>query len=138
MPDITLSDDEIRALATLAGDSPIADKLRNALPSEPEWPEGTIAWIDIEDDGGFLVVRRHGGWWAGGGRGATTVWEGSILSVTPIRVLRDDEIAVPRIADPPVFRRAATAHPPGSYTWRLLNAYADTLDAYADALDGAS
>lgn len=93
--------DKLRAaagiLADLEGYAEYADVLKasaeNLDPPAPTWPDGTIAWITFRDGQRWLAVCRGKGWLVGGYDLAVSK---NIIKVEPLRVLADDEIAVPR------------------------------------------
>lgn len=89
----------------------IRNLLRAALP--PEWEEGAFAkvWFDGEDDTDKHVVFAqwvNGEWRHANGLGSFEL-RNNVTKVEPIRVLKDDEVAV---RQPPIhpddFRRAAS------------------------------
>lgn len=101
----------------------------------PEWPEGTIAWVRLlGQPTEFLRQRREGVWFDGSGEGtgAAYVRDSAVISVCPLRILGDDEVAVKRMdpaRSPAWWRVLAETLTLDGPVAALMRAYAAALDA---------
>lgn len=110
-------------------------------PPKPVYPDGTVAWVTSVTGIRYLASRYDKEWHAdfANGVGVSVVaFDEAVTKVEPLRVLGDDEIALPRAAFDLAY---------GSRDAERARAYAEKLSvdgysvapkvfhAYADALD---
>lgn len=76
----------------------VRDRLKAALP--PEWEEGQMAvvryWGADEDDLRRVFAKWHNGEWTFANGLSSNELRNNVTNVEPIRVLKDDEVAVKR------------------------------------------
>lgn len=110
----------------------VRDRLKAALP--PEWEEGTLARITTQYDGTYLAEFREGKWVVG----RMYEWQKdqwfephAVTNVEPIRVLKDDEVAVKRFRANRYIRGDISAIEAQGYLTAaaILRDYADALEA---------
>lgn len=119
-------------------------------PPKPQWADGTVAWVTNQYGRRYLCTwhAKNREWCIGGPDGDSA--PGKVTKVEPLRVLGDDEIALPREAferftvgstarEVSNQYRAATAREVSEqyraagekFAARAMEAYADALDAEA-------
>lgn len=107
-------------------------------PPKPEYPDGTLAWL-AHPNGDRLLCEwstQESNWCIGGKDGDSI--PSQRCSVEPLRVLADDEIALPRAAFDLAFgpRDSARARQYAETAgFQGFSAAASVFRAYADALD---
>lgn len=128
---------------TLAEGSAAVAALREYVAANPapEWPEGTIAWVRSQwSECEWLMQRRGNRWFDGDDDGLTnepggrpySIDDDVVVSVCPLRILGDDEVAVKRVFSNSSEYWRAYAETTMSSTpaaAKLMRAYADALEA---------
>lgn len=105
-------------------------------PPKPEFPDGTVAWVDVKPNWHQVMIRANGKWRSDPDAGG--VYDDQVTKVEPLRVLANDEIAIKRIDrlddDGAEDNRNYARHLKGcghTVAADLVSAYADACDAEA-------
>lgn len=123
------------AAMLLAGEVPAGKKrdllieLSRRFKPEPEYPDGTIAWVDVKPNWHQVMVRSRGKWRSN--PDASGVHDEAVTKVEPLRVLSDDEIPLPRSTFAGMTwedaSKRAGMHVVGSPNYNIWSAIADAL-----------
>lgn len=114
----------------------LAVRIDELDPPKPECAAGTPAYVTFHDGTTALCTRGlRGEWWPGGSQllSSRPFHDSCVTKVEPLRVLGDDEIALPRRAFGG--RDAEFARSVARRLRKYSSTAANALRAYADALD---